>query len=124
MSRSGRRQRRLEPGELGLRQRLWRVSAAIGEIGDLLGRHLPLADERSEHERTRTPLAHGKSGGSTIAQAIEHEIADRRPVARPGKAVRRPPILQGFRRGPLARLHVGENFDRRARPRRRRHQAA
>ena len=82
-----------------------------------------LVTERAQHERTRARLAHGISGRGAGAQAIEHQIADRRPVARAGEAVRDPPILQGLRRRALARLDIGEDLDRRARPRRWGHQA-
>ena len=113
-----------KPLGLGLGERFGREAAPVEEGGDVLGRHAPARDKRTEHERARAVLAHGESGGCALAQGIEHEIADRAPVAGPRKSVREPPILQRFGGGTLPLCDVRENLDGRARPCRWRHQAA
>ena len=83
------------------------MPAAIGESGDRFGRFLPTLDQGAQHKRPRALLPHDTSPRRTAAQAIEDQIANRRPVAGAREAVTEPPVLQGFGGGALARLDIG-----------------
>ena len=56
-------------------------------------------------------LAHQERGRSPAPQCIVDEAGDRRPVARAGEAMGKPPVLQRIRRRPAARLDIGQHID-------------
>src|SRR5262245_50679495 len=99
------------------------MPAAVGESLDLVGRHPPTRDERAEHDGARALLAHGIGAGLARAERIERKIADGGPVARACETMRDSPILERLCRRAFARLDIGKNLDRRADPRRWRHQS-
>ncbi len=84
----------------------------VGEsLAHLVERDVPLPPQRTEGERGGAGVIHQVGGGKLLAQGVVDEIADRRAVARAGKAMRQAPVLQRVGGRPPSRLDILQHFD-------------
>ncbi len=105
-----------EPPALIVRKRRRRMAFAAAERADFIGGQAAHLAQTAEDDCAGFLAAHNPGGRGAAAQGVENERRQRGTVLRSGEAVRKAPILQRIRRRAMARLDIGENFDRRRDP--------
>src|SRR5262249_20634456 len=71
-----------------------------------------LEPEHAEEDRARCLLVHDPGGRRAAAQRVVDEAGNRGAIARAGKAMRKPPVLEGIDGRAAARGDIGEHLDR------------
>ena len=105
--------RRREPRPLGLREQRRCEARAIGKPRDRVEVEPAFELEHAEEDRARRLLAHEERRRRAPAQRVVDEARDRGAVAGAGEAVGKAPVLERVGGRPMARLDIGEDFDRR-----------
>ena len=115
---------RFQPPGFIRRQRLRREAFARRELGDGVSIHAALEPAHAEHHGARRVRTHQECRRTLAAQGIVDECGNRCAIARPGKSMLQPPVLERFGRWPALRVDIRHHLNGGRKPCRRCHPSA